>query len=86
MEGTAGGRAEDRAGDRAKGMTGDRAKNMTGDRVLGTDMRDGMMTVLFVLMDKTFSVQAANFDNNCFHNDSYNLSFFPNSGNECHII
>lgn len=78
MEGTAGGRAEDRAGDRAKGMT--------GDRVLGTDMRDGMMTVLFVLMDKTFSVQAANFDNNCFHNDSYNLSFFPNSGNECHII
>lgn len=78
MEGTAGGRAEDRAGDRAKGMT--------GDRVLGTDMRDGMMTVLFVLMDKTFSVQAANFDNNCFRNDSYNLSFFPNSGNECHII
>lgn len=82
MEGTAGGTAEDRA----KGMTGDRAKNMTGDRVLGTDMRDGMMTVLFVLLDKTFSVQAANFDNNCFHNDSYNLSFFPNSGNECHII
>lgn len=78
MEGTAGGRAEDRAGDRAKGMT--------GDRVLGTDMRDGMMTVLFVLMDKTFSVQAADFDNNCFHNDSYNLSFFPTSGNECHII
>jgi len=78
VEGTAGGRAEDRAGDRAKGMT--------GDRVLGTDMRDGMMTVLFVLMDKTFSVQAANFDNNCFRNDSYNLSFFPNSGNECHII
>ena len=74
MEGTAGGRA------------GDRAKGMTGDRVLGTDMRDGMMTVLFVLMDKTFSVQAADFDNNCFHNDSYNLSFFPTSGNECHII